>query len=220
MTNSKFIKCIIQSSDTLRVLNLSDCYLELRLFQDIVRLCQELRELKISGDCCYLSEGAVNFLCKNLTTKIEKLDICGQPNFGDKHLKVLVERCNKLTEFKFDSQFDKVTDKSVDVIVENLSNTLTKVSAYWVKSFDKLKKLAAMPHLMVLEEPDIEDDTSDQEPEEWKYQIPQIREVMPCFPETYNEFIDIQIKIAEPYSFFDDRGRYFTINFKTMLTDN
>ena len=103
-----------------------------------------------------------------------------------------------MTELAFTSG---VTDKSVDVIAENLSNTQTKINANWVESFAALKKLAAMPHLKVLQEPDIYED----------WEIDEIRKLMPNFPD---DFTATQIKIAEAYDFMNDMDyqKGFTAN--------
>ena len=78
--DSKFFKCIIQCSGTLRVLNLADCSLNLDEVKHIVTLCLELRELNINAwgfawEHDFLCEDSIDFLCKNLTTKIEKLNL-------------------------------------------------------------------------------------------------------------------------------------------------
>ena len=165
--DSKFFKCIIQCSGTLRVLNLADCSLNLDEVKHIVTLCLELRELNINAwgfawEHDFLCEDSIDFLCKNLTTKIEKLNLSGQPHFADEHLRVLVERCNKLTELVFGNC--EVTDKSVDVIIKNLSKTLVKLYC-WSNPMSSLRKLAAMPHLKVLAEPngneDFDEDASE-----------------------------------------------------------
>lgn len=218
--DSRFFKCIIQSSDTLQVLNLSAVQLDFDSVQHIVTLCQELRELKVSGDwfiaqgqVLCLCQDSVDFLCNNLTTKIEKLDITGQPNFGDEQLEVLVKRCNRLTEFKFYG--GEVTEKSVDVIVENLSQTLTKLWS-WSEELKSpaLRKLTAMPHLKVLAEPELdwEEDIDDEEVEtERRMTVEEFRRLMPHMPEDY---MSETFEIAEPYHFFDkaDYQKGFTAN--------
>lgn len=210
--DSKFIKCIIQSSGTLSVLNLADIStaLELESLQIIFRLCRELKELNVNGDglagLCGLDEDSIDFLVKNLTTKIEKLDISFQEYFGDKHLKILVERCNKLTELKVGG-YNNVTDESVDVIVENLSNTLVKIHTWF--EFPAIKKLFAMPHLKVLVgRPKILQ-------EDWQVQT--LRKLKPHlnFIRAEDYISQADFRIAEPYDDFDeteDSRRGFTAN--------
>ena len=193
--DSKFFKCIMQCSGTLRVLNLADFSLKFDEVKHIVTLCLELRELNINAwgfawEHDWLCEDSIDFLCENLTTKIEKLNVCGQRNFGDEHLKVLVERCNKLTELVFSCT--GVTDKSVDVIIKNLSNTLVKLYC-WSNPMSSIRKLAAMPHLKVFAEPNGNEDFDEDE----------FRKLMPQMPEDY---MSVDIKIAEPYDFFDEKA--------------
>ena len=97
---AKFFKCIIQNCDTLKVLELTDFELSLESVQRIFSLCQELTDLNISNwrDGRMLCEKSVEFICDNLSTKIEKLDISHQPNFGNEEIKKLLKRCNKLNE--------------------------------------------------------------------------------------------------------------------------
>ena len=97
---AKFFKCIIQNCDTLKVLELTDFELSLESVQRIFSLCQELSDLNISNwrEGRILCEKSVEFISDNLSTKIEKLDISQQPNFGNDEIKTLLKRCNKLNE--------------------------------------------------------------------------------------------------------------------------
>ena len=131
---------------TLRVLFLEDYR-----FRHIVAYCSELVELNISclPENC-LTKKCVKFICDNLTTKIRKLDVTGQRNFGDEELKTLLKRCNKLTEFAF--QFSSVTDASVKTIIDNLSETLIKINCTGTISKHGLIELSSMPKLKVVGE--------------------------------------------------------------------
>ena len=103
---AKFFKCIIQNCDTLKVLELTNFELSLESVQRIFSLCQELTELNISEREGYiLCEKSVDFICDNLSTKIEKLDISDQPNFGNDEIKTLIKRCNKLSELALNGMF-------------------------------------------------------------------------------------------------------------------
>ena len=83
-----------------------------------------------------------------ITTKIEKLDISCQSNFGDDQFKMLIRRCNKLTEIDFVGT--SITQDSVGTIVQSLSQTLVKLSGSGSFSFRKNLELASMPKLQVL----------------------------------------------------------------------
>ena len=143
----QLFKCFIQNSSTLKVLSIVNCqimsYESMRL---IVTLCQGLTDLNIWGTS--ISQKTMDFFCANLTIGIEKLDISEQPMFGDNQLKRLVTRCKRLTELAFVDT--NVSDESVDLIIQNLPQTLTKLEFGQVFSFPKLLKIASMPNLKVL----------------------------------------------------------------------
>ena len=149
----KFFKCIIQNSDTLKVLNLTEIELSLASVQRIFMLCQNLTELNIAADHCMttntqLCPESVDFICNNLTTRIEKLDITGQLSFGDDEFKTLIKRCNRISELSFFGT--NVTPDSMNTIVETLSESLVKLRPGIGFSFNSKLKLAYMPKLKVL----------------------------------------------------------------------
>jgi len=117
----KFFKCIVQNSDTLKVLNLGETRLSLANVQLIFSLCQELIELNIATGIettsTQLCPESVDFICNNLTTTIEKLDIAGQPNFGDDQIKTLLKRCNRITQLTL-IDGTNVTKKSIETLSE------------------------------------------------------------------------------------------------------
>ena len=137
---SKIIKCIIQSSKTLRVLDIGYCKLRFDSVQLIITLCLELTDLNICG--VKVSQKSVDFICSNLTSKIEKLDFSDQSNFGDDQLETLLKRCNKMTELSI--EFTDVSDDSLKLIPDTLSQTLRKLKVCDVDiSFSCLKKIAS-----------------------------------------------------------------------------
>ena len=150
---SKFFKCIVQNSDTLKVLDLTEIELSLASVQRIFMLCQNLTELNIAADHCMttntqLCSESVDFICNNLTTTIEKLDITGQLSFGDDEFKTLIKRCNRISELSFFGT--NVTPDSMNTIVEKLSESLVTLRPGIGFSFNSKLKLAYMPKLKVL----------------------------------------------------------------------
>ena len=149
---SKMMKCIIQNSQSLKILYIQDldqCQLTMSFesVKLIITLCVELTELSITYT--NLSQESIDFICENLTPKIEKFDISWNDSFDDKQLKKLLNRCNKLTELDFSGT--QVSNKSVSIIVETLSPTLTKLeTSYGLINLSDLLKLAAMPKIQVL----------------------------------------------------------------------
>ena len=147
---SKMMKCIIQNSQTLKVLYIRDLderqlTMSLEAVKLIVTLCVELTELSITYT--KLSQESIDFICENLTPTIEKFDIRWDDDFGDKQLKKLLNRCNKLTELNFTGT--QVSNKSVSTIIEKVSPTLTNLEASCFNLSDLLK-LATMPKIQVL----------------------------------------------------------------------
>ena len=144
----KLFKCIIQNSSTLKVLRIGHgSILSNESIRLIVTLCQGLTDLNITG--VPISQDTMDFVCANLTIGIEKLDISGLPGFGNDQLKTLVTRCKALTELAF--MHTNVSDESVDFIIQNLPQTLTKLEvSYSTFRFSKLLKIGSMPNLKVL----------------------------------------------------------------------
>ena len=61
--------------------------LNLESIELIITLCSELTELNLAaGRHSMLCERSIDFVCNNLTTKIEKLELSGQLMFGDNQL--------------------------------------------------------------------------------------------------------------------------------------
>ena len=187
----KLFKCIIQNSDTLKVLDLTEIELSLASVQRIFLLCRQLIELNIAADHCIATDTrlcpkSVEFICNNLTTTIEKLDISMQKNFEDDQFKTLIKRCNRITELSFLGT--SVTDDSMNTIIETLSQSLVKLEPGRI-SFHKKLELASMPKFKVL----INSRLSKEEREG-------VREILPS---AKHEDFDGELRIAEPYPGFD-----------------
>jgi len=146
---SKFFKCIIQNSKTLRVLDLGLVELSLESVQHICNLCQELTELNLPA---LFDEKSMDFICENLTSKIEKIDFGSRgipQELRDYQLTVLLRRCNKISELSM--YFARVSNDSASTIIENLSQSLVKLEIDMDDfSFSRILELAAMPKLQVL----------------------------------------------------------------------
>ena len=132
--NFYIIRNICKNGKTLQALDLSRCYgLTDGAFQDIVKICDNLLELNLDfvGDRDvessnnFLSSESVSFLIENLTPKIMKLSLLNQNNFGDEHVKTLLMRCNRITEFNICSF--KITYIVATYVAQNLSNSLVKL---------------------------------------------------------------------------------------------
>ena len=139
--SSKLINSIsLQHGKTLKVLDLSGCtfsrtdnnlsYLHFHRqytahIQQIAENCTGLKELSLSR--IKLPEKAIDILVSNLTSNIEKLDLFDLSDLGDKHIKTLVTRCNKIIELNLGGG-TSVTKNSLNYIIEHLQWTLVKLN--------------------------------------------------------------------------------------------
>ena len=94
---------ICKNGQTLQILNLNRADLwptnyNKNYLHEIIRCCQELREVDLADGLTYEN---LNFLAKNISTNIEKLNLNLSRSFRlrsviDDHTKILLGRCNKL----------------------------------------------------------------------------------------------------------------------------
>jgi len=183
----KFFKCIIQNSNTLKTLNLKETRLSFANVQLIFSQCQDLFELNIAAECSHDHESgppastelcpeSVDYICNNLATTIEKLDISWQQNFEDDQCKTLIKRCTRITELSFGGT--SVTNDSMNTIVETLYESQVKLRP---GLFCHRRKLKLASHL------------SDKERRELRKRSPFMK----------HEYFDGGLGIAEPYPYID-----------------
>ena len=115
--------------------------MNLNAAHQIIISCQALSELCLFQSVW--SQDSIDFLCENLTSNIQKLDLSGHKTFGNQQLSRLLTRCNNLTEFGFGCT--EVTNENV--IVEYLSKTLTKVRPNDMLTYEQMFEIAAMPNI-------------------------------------------------------------------------
>ena len=83
-----------QNSKTLQVLDLSCGQgLSITSIQNIVTKCDDLKEINFADTM--LSQDSVNFLVKNLTSKIEKVNLSGL-EIMDEHIELLLKKCKQI----------------------------------------------------------------------------------------------------------------------------
>ena len=121
--------------------------------KQIVENCSELKELSLYKT--KFCETSVDILVSNLTSKIEKLNLFDMSCLGDKHIKKLLSRCNKITELNLGGS-TLITKQSLDFIIEYLQLTLVKLDfeytdvtfqisdLFKLRSMEKLKFLCYM----------------------------------------------------------------------------
>jgi len=112
-----------------------------------VDYCTELRELDLSH--CLISEDAMDYLANNLSPNTFKLCFRGIKRIQDHQVKILVSRCNKITEFNLCST--EVNNDSVTYIIKHLHSTLEKLDlTHTNTTLNKLFDLKAMKKLTCL----------------------------------------------------------------------
>ena len=151
--DSEDIQYICQSGQTLQVLDLEACHIQLQnqaqLLQDLFTNCANLTELNIGSYANFLLDHQIQPLVDNLTPTILKLDLKYQYKFNDEHVKKLVKRCNKLTHL--DLRYTCITNDSMHSIIKHLNLSLEKLSVSKTKvDFATLIELKSMTSLKTL----------------------------------------------------------------------
>ena len=105
----KMAVSICKNGKTLQTLNLSSSYLESLAYDnldgsptdsyllEIFKCCQELKEVDLSyiDDNQGLTDENLEFLAKNISPNLEKLNLCSS-SVRDDYIKILLRRCNKI----------------------------------------------------------------------------------------------------------------------------
>ena len=130
-------KLILQNRNSLQILNLSDCHgLDFPSFQQIIKYCVGLRELNLDFTSKIYFK-SLSYLAHNLTSNIQKLSLRGHYIY-DEHLKVLVRRCNKITELDVINAL-QISAVALNTIIDNLPKlTHLLISKYF--HFDPITK--------------------------------------------------------------------------------
>ena len=142
----RLVNSICENGSTLQVLDLAYCELTFQHIKLIFEKCVELRELNLDGVDIGHGNHVASFLAKNITTKIEKLNISWW-KFSDENVKTLVTRCTKISAL--DLQATNVTNNSLKYIIDKLGPTLEELHLT-THNYDNLMELKVMPRFKVL----------------------------------------------------------------------
>jgi len=146
--NEKVCENIVQSKDTLEILNLCDCWGLASLgIHSIAMKCVNLTELNMAF--VNMSRDDIQMVCRNFTPNLIKLSLAGsRDKLLDDDVYELVNRCNRLLELDL-SDASAISNKAVTHIVQHLSGTLRKLSLS--RCFDihpaKFLEVNTMPQL-------------------------------------------------------------------------
>ena len=175
--DSDDIQYICQNSHTLQVLDLGGCNFDLpnhtESLQDLFENCAHLTELNIC--LSNFLDPHIQALIDNLTPTILKVNLGGQENLQDEHVKKLVKRCNNITHL--DLRSTEITNDSVHCIIEQLKASLEKLDvSYTDLDFATLLQLKSMPALktLICFDP-FKDDHNAEDIENLKQKLPRIR---------------------------------------------
>ena len=101
-----------------------------KTIKKLFKRCVELIELNFSNSWGYESE-FLFAIAHNLTPKIKKVDLSRNKNLKDRHVKILVQRCNQISEL--DLNFTSITKDSVDSIATHLNSSLEKLDVSYTE---------------------------------------------------------------------------------------
>ena len=138
----------IQNGKTLEVLTFTTCpNLNHEMIELIVKKCSNLIEMSIAE--INLSDYIINFFVNTITPNIEKLNFNSLFHLRDEHIKVLVNRCNKLSVLNLGVTC--ISNNSIDIIITKLKNTLEELCVYLCYvDCAKLLELRLMPKFRTL----------------------------------------------------------------------
>jgi len=147
----------LKNGSTLKVMDLSVFSGLNETMMIFVEYCDNLTELNL----CFLTKYRsmvrdqwwhnlnlqnISYLVNNLTTSIQKISFCSLKCVNDEHIKILVNRCNKITEL--DLNYTNITNMSAYYIIEALGDNLTRLDVSNTKiDSTKLLELKSMPKL-------------------------------------------------------------------------
>ena len=105
-------------------------------------------ELNFSDSLAYESE-LLFAIVHNLTPKIKKVDLSRNESLKDRHVKILVQRCNQISEL--DLSFTSITKDSVDSIAIHLNLSLEKLDVSYTEiDSTALLQLRSVRNLKIL----------------------------------------------------------------------
>ena len=118
--------------------------------QEIIKCCQQLREIDFHRSDEGLTSEDFKFLVENISPNIEKLNL-KSACFMNEFVKILLRRCNKIKAFSLKARF--IADISLTDIRQHLHLTLEELSlgcGFEFLSLTGFLELKSMPRLKIL----------------------------------------------------------------------
>ena len=170
LITSKMAVSICKNGTTLQVLNLNHSFVQDTFdgldfglpngdFQSIIKSCQQLKELdlnyvnatNIANDYEGLSDEDLQYLAKNISSSVEKLNLINQ-DVDDEHVKKMLTRCNKIKVLTLEALFLSIIDSMKTI--RQYSNTLEELTLGYgggfSTKFTSFLELKSMPRLKIL----------------------------------------------------------------------
>ena len=120
----------------------------LKSIQHIAKNCVELTVLNLEST--NILEDEAHYLVQNLTPKLKRINLGTLYNKDpDKHIKILVERCDQLQEIHL-KYYVPITDSAITSIEEELKNTLETIELYPCRKISYSKLLEVLQEMTKL----------------------------------------------------------------------
>ena len=113
---------VCQNYKTLQTLDMSFCDTDGPGYLQIIKCCQELKEINLSCSSC---DNELEFLVKNISTNVEMLNL-STLDITDNHVRILISRCTKIKSLHLGGTL--IAEDSLRIIVEKLNTTLEELS--------------------------------------------------------------------------------------------
>ena len=146
----KMVVSICKNGKMLQKLNLNFGFAnDSGYLQEIIKCCQELKEVDLIQLLDFVSDEDLYFLAKNMPPNVEKLDLTGL-DITDSHVKILLQRCNKIKTLCLDLTL--ITNHSLMNIRQYLNLTLEELELGVNKdiTLTDFLQLKSMPRLKIL----------------------------------------------------------------------
>ena len=110
----KMASSICHNGNTLQILNLKGSYLDEPNLQEIIRCCQNLKEVDLAYEYKKYGNEYFDFLAKNMPPNVKKLNL-GNNLITDDEVQILLSRCKKIKA---------VNPQGTRIIANNFSNPI------------------------------------------------------------------------------------------------
>ena len=184
--NKKILNAI--KNENLKVLDLSCssgvCGITMESINKVIK-CDELTELNLGlfkgsySEMGSKSSELVNQLVNNLPPNLKKLCLGGFDCLSDDHVKVIANRCKKLTDLDLYGTLE-VTNRSIPYLIEKL-HELVKLDISFTKiGINAITKLKSLSNLKILNCQHLSHYNLDDEIESLKIQLPKLTTYPTC----------------------------------------